>query len=787
MADSEVGKLLFKVEADVAGLGAQLKSAEAQINDLTDSIQESSDKQATSVFKGVAAYDALKKTLGVVVGFVKDSVAESAEAARVMANVATNVKNAGFSYDDMKGKIEAASQAALQLGFDDEDAAESLSKFLLVTKDFSQAQALQTLAMDVARNKNVDLGTATKLVTLVTQGQTKALKEYGIELKDTASVADNLISLQNSVKGSAVAFADTAAGRMAILEQKWNNVKQEVGDKLTPALIKLVDVFEQNLPAIINDVEILANGLAKVLSWLARISGEQFLDYAAAQQKVIDQSKILNDEITKSIKGTSQYTKEQIKNAEQYGGISSLIVSATTKQALLNQVIADGGKVSSTTRQQLIQLGVPLESLQRGAQGFTKAGLAKALADTNTQLDGFNAIAKTSKADYDLITGAADDTTSALKGVGGASSASEQDAKDAAKAFSDMKDKLLDARDAADDLTKKLGTDLAGAFTDFQKSLKDTVKDSQSNLADIVVGAEKDIAAAQKQLQEEQAKSADDQSADSIKSLQDEIAEKQKILTSYSSFQTDVATEQARVQKNLDDALKAQATETDPQKKAGIDAQVEGLTAQVDAIKQFGDLDAQVAAARVAAGQDDFKNAEINTFAKLELAKNDYVQQTTLLRQKLAVAQQVEKEITDFYALQTSLRQANLDAFTASSIAQLSAIGDAAKSAMSALAALQSQQQRAGGTTAALPPATGAGLAAGGFSQGGEIVHGGEYVIPRSIVQSMPNLIGTLESARRGGGSTKNINAPVTINAAIGASVDARTVGREIAWEVSRL
>jgi hypothetical protein len=223
------------------------------------------DNMAASVFKGVAAWDLLKKGVRMAIDFLGESVKASMDAEAEMAIVKTNVENAGFAYSEVGGKIEEYSKKMIKMGFNDEATALSVSRLMAVTKDYDKAILLNNLAMDLARNKKIDLETATQALIKATQGDARLLKQYGIEVSDTASAADNLNEVYKKVKGSSDAYTDTAAGKMETVKEEWINIKEEIGNKVQPVVNGLMDAFNDNLPAITKAVE----GLATALGWVA--------------------------------------------------------------------------------------------------------------------------------------------------------------------------------------------------------------------------------------------------------------------------------------------------------------------------------------------------------------------------------------------------------------------------------------------------------------------------------------------------------------------------------------
>ncbi len=147
--------------------------------------------------------------------------------------------------------LKKASDATLKLGFDNEEAALSLAKFYSRTNDVTQAQKLNVVAMDLARQKNLDLATATTLVNQVLSGNGRVLKQYGINLKDAASPLEALNELHEKTKGSAEAFAATFAGQQEIMKQSLGELEENIGQKLLPILT----TFLQKLIPIIDKVK----------------------------------------------------------------------------------------------------------------------------------------------------------------------------------------------------------------------------------------------------------------------------------------------------------------------------------------------------------------------------------------------------------------------------------------------------------------------------------------------------------------------------------------------------
>lgn len=149
------------------------------------------------------------------------------------------------SFQELSDETAKVSEAYIQLGFDDENTALAFAKSLSVTKDVTQSKKDLALATDFARAKNIDLTTATDVLQLAYMGNAKALKSYGINVKDLANKQEIQGIIQEKVGGQAKAFAETYAGKLAILNVELANIQEEIGMFIVQGLSPLVDWFSK--------------------------------------------------------------------------------------------------------------------------------------------------------------------------------------------------------------------------------------------------------------------------------------------------------------------------------------------------------------------------------------------------------------------------------------------------------------------------------------------------------------------------------------------------------------
>jgi hypothetical protein len=110
----------------------------------------------------------------------------------------------------------------------------------------AQLETITPLLGDYAAKTGSDLPTAADKLGRAFLGNTKALKELGINYKSTGNQATdvkNITALLNQqVGGFAEKQGKTAAGQAAILDNRFGEMKETVGQKLLPVMLKLADV-----------------------------------------------------------------------------------------------------------------------------------------------------------------------------------------------------------------------------------------------------------------------------------------------------------------------------------------------------------------------------------------------------------------------------------------------------------------------------------------------------------------------------------------------------------------
>ncbi len=166
--------------------------------------------------------------------FAKSSVESAAQADAAMGRVESAVTNAGISFKNVRGDLDALFTKIQQTTrYSDDDAASAFATLVNMTGDYAGSIKNLTLATDIAAAKQIDLQEAATLVGKVMTGNgAKAFKQFGIDIKDGAGAIDEL---RAKVNGFAERDANTLQGQIHKIANGWDNVKEAVGRALQGA------------------------------------------------------------------------------------------------------------------------------------------------------------------------------------------------------------------------------------------------------------------------------------------------------------------------------------------------------------------------------------------------------------------------------------------------------------------------------------------------------------------------------------------------------------------------
>ena len=219
-----------------------------------------------------------KLGLGVgVAQFARTSVRAAVEMEQANSRLAVSLNNIGKASMVGSASIRTSEKAMMSLGFEGTQTALALSTLVTATGSLEKSQGMLAASADLARFKNIDLASASKILAKASGGNAKAFKELGITMDKSVPPAEALEKamgmLNAKIGGQAAAYATTYSGKLAILEAKFQDVQEQVGYKLLPVLVKLGDfLINTGIPRLEQFFTMIGNNKSTVVGFASSLT-----------------------------------------------------------------------------------------------------------------------------------------------------------------------------------------------------------------------------------------------------------------------------------------------------------------------------------------------------------------------------------------------------------------------------------------------------------------------------------------------------------------------------------
>lgn len=187
-----------------------------------------------------------------VASFFKDSIDAFLELDKATRLLENTLKNIGAP--ELFGRIEESThKLTKQFKFLREEDVQTVFNKLIVYGKLTEKQINELLPViiDFASATGKDLPEAASLITRALEGNTRGLREFGINMKEGANVTERMslimTELKPRVEGVAEAFGESAAGKIAASKEEFRKLKEEVGGGLIPVFVNLLGWFQKVL------------------------------------------------------------------------------------------------------------------------------------------------------------------------------------------------------------------------------------------------------------------------------------------------------------------------------------------------------------------------------------------------------------------------------------------------------------------------------------------------------------------------------------------------------------
>lgn len=181
--------------------------------------------------------------------FLKESIGEFTKSEKVVKDLGFALKNlqgeGGAALDRLNTQAEDL-EATFGL-FESEDISILQKQLVQLGLNSKDVEKLTPKIIDLAAATGKSLPEATDIAIKAINGQTKGLKEVGLNFDDTGSRLDNyniLLGKLDKFQGAAAQSADTLQGKQTRVAIAWGNIKEAVGEYLTTVASDLLDGFD---------------------------------------------------------------------------------------------------------------------------------------------------------------------------------------------------------------------------------------------------------------------------------------------------------------------------------------------------------------------------------------------------------------------------------------------------------------------------------------------------------------------------------------------------------------
>ena len=249
----EIPPLNITVNLETSGVQTGVNQATTSIKGISAAAEATASKftNLKSVMLGTFASSEIQKGIQAFEGFLKDSVKAAEGAQTSIAALGVAMNNAKQNTDANRQAVEKSTTSMEALGFKANDTREALTKMITATGSVTESQRLMGVAADYARLKHEDLTQAATILTRGTTGAARAFREFGIvldtNLPKNQAITKAFDELNQKIGGQAAAYAETYAGKLAIMGAQSEDLKEKIGALLLPVLTKLESWFIESV------------------------------------------------------------------------------------------------------------------------------------------------------------------------------------------------------------------------------------------------------------------------------------------------------------------------------------------------------------------------------------------------------------------------------------------------------------------------------------------------------------------------------------------------------------
>jgi hypothetical protein len=264
-AKDEATAVLGKVDRSMEQLGTQAKKTQVSFAGFNTTLGSLAGPAAAAV------------AIGAVVAVLGDATRAAIEDEKSQRRLGSSLEANVPAYQGATGAIEEWITAQQRLGFADDELRAGLARTVAVTHDVAEAQHVLSVAMDLARFKDISLEEASNALIKVEAGRYRGLQDLGIVLKAGASQEQALAAVMAVTTGAAEAQANTVGGKMQAAQLQMNEALESLGYTILPLVSAGISAFAGAITGIGDAIgalgTVLGSASTALTDWQAAASG----------------------------------------------------------------------------------------------------------------------------------------------------------------------------------------------------------------------------------------------------------------------------------------------------------------------------------------------------------------------------------------------------------------------------------------------------------------------------------------------------------------------------------
>ena len=377
----------IKLKGELQNVNTKLSDTRKEIKGVGD--QMSKGKELAREMAGAFG---LAFGIHSVIEFGKASIEAFREAEKNANALEFALKNiAGEGKGALDKLIEQSEKMQETSIFSDDDV--QVAQKMLVQLGLNSAQVEQLLPKiaDLATAQGISLPEATDIAIKAINGQTRGLKEAGLEFKDTGDKTENLSILTEKLtkfQGAAADALNTSAGQAKKLANEIDNLQEDIGSRLVPMLDSLKHAALESLQGVLD---------------LFTTSGREFqtltssaVGFSREQAKLLVELGFKADGSAADIRKNGKEfidlnsaLAESFKAAEQNAGTNTDKIAALARTIVLAD--KDLLKISVSTDEGAIKFKLYSDAIEKARQRIEDlkqgSSLGKTLKDTEKEIE----------------------------------------------------------------------------------------------------------------------------------------------------------------------------------------------------------------------------------------------------------------------------------------------------------------------------------------------------------------------------------------------------------------